>query len=57
MSWLHCVVSRKKSLMSLIMNSRLETERGCMIGSKIPRQNQPFTKRSDPSCAFVYPCE
>src|SRR5213595_197155 len=55
MSWLHCVVSRKNSLMSLITNSRLATGRKRSSVPTVRRHNSPRTNRSAPSCAFVNP--
>src|SRR5205085_7399 len=55
MSWLHCVVSRKKSLMSLRTNSRLATGRKASSVPTVRRHSPPRTNRSAPSCAFVNP--
>ena len=54
-SWLHWVVSRKKSLMSLSTNSRLATGSGLSSEPTVHRHSAPRTNRSAPSCALVKP--
>src|SRR2546425_8718983 len=54
-SWLHCVVSRKKSFTSFSTNSRFATGSGCNSAPTVQRQKVPRTNRSAPSCALVYP--
>src|SRR5947208_9165618 len=55
MSWLHCVVSRKKSLMSFRTTSRFATGRNASSVPTVHRHSPPRTNRSAPSCAFVNP--
>ena len=55
MSWLHWVVSRKNSLISLITNSRLATGRKLSAVPTVARQTLPRTNRSAASWAFVNP--
>src|ERR1044071_6913949 len=55
-SWLHCVVSRKNSLMSLSTNSRRATGSQPSSDPTVQRQIPPRMNRSAPSCALVKPC-